>query len=99
MMVRLLVRSMMERLLVRSLVRLLVWSPERLLVRSLVRLLVWLPERLLVWSPTERSLVRSPLKQLLRGKDASESIGLMNCLLMWQSDPKRSQRPRRPVAS
>ena len=65
------------------------------MVRLLVRLLVWSPERLLVWSPTERSptersLVRSPLKQLLqRGKDTSEAIGLMSCWLSQQSDPKR----------
>ncbi len=58
---------------------------QSLLVRSLVRSpMVRLMQRL---------MVQSPLKQVLqRGEDASESIGLMSCLLRRQSDPKRPRQ-------
>ena len=77
-------RSLLERLLERSPER----SMERLLERSLVwSLLVRLMERLM-----QRLLTRPPLTQVLRGEDASESIGLMKCWLRRQSDPKRPRQ-------
>ena len=95
-------RSLMERLLERLLER---WMEQSLLMRSpvwslMVRLLEWLLERSLERLLPERLLEQSPLNQVLQqGADTSKAIGLMSCLLMWQSDPKRSQRPRRLVTS
>ena len=56
-----------------------------------------LMERLMERSMMERSLIlqlltRPPLTQVLRGEDASEANGLMNCLLRRQSDPKRPRQ-------
>ena len=93
-------RSLMERLLERLLER---WMEQSLLMRSpvwslMVRLLEWLLERSLERLLPERLLEQSPLNQVLRqGADTSKAIGLMNCLLLWQSEVPKT--PRRLVTS
>ena len=78
-------RSLLERLLERS--------PERSMEQSLlVRSLVWSLTVRLMQRRMQRLLTRPPLTQVLRGEDASEATGLMNCLLRRQSDPKRPRQ-------